>query len=76
VSDPGDRGQITPVQAAAAGGVIGLIYAVVLVATGDVAPGLVGGVLLAVLIFLVIQRVQAFYALKRQRSTRREPPPG
>ena len=44
---------------------------------GDVAPGIVGGILAAVLVFLVIRRVEEHNAEKRRRmAARRDRPPG
>ena len=53
--------------AVAAGALVGVVYAVTLSLRGDVAPGLVGGLLAAVLVVLVIRRVEAHYAAKRRR---------
>jgi len=50
---------------------VGLAYAAVLTALGDPAPGFVGGVLLAVLTFLIIRRVQEYNAAKRRDAARR-----
>jgi hypothetical protein len=49
------------------GGFVGLLYAVPMVARGAVAPGIVGGVLAAILTFLVFRRVG-----ERQRRRNRE----
>ena len=68
---------MTPARAAIAGAIIGVAYAVTLTIRGDVAPGLVGGVLAAVLTFLIIRRVEAHNEAKRRRmAANREPPPG
>jgi hypothetical protein len=75
--DRGGRGALTPARTALLGAVVGLLYAVVLSVRGDPAPGVVGGVLLAVLIVLVVRRVQAYNELARRRAAaRRRPPPG
>jgi len=50
---------------------IGVVYAAVLAITGDPVPGVVGGVLLAVLAFLVVRRVQQYNAAKRREAARR-----
>jgi hypothetical protein len=50
---------------------VGVAYAAVLTVTGDPAPGLVGGVLLAVLVFVIVRRVQAYNAAKRREAARR-----
>jgi hypothetical protein len=50
---------------------VGVAYAAVLAARGDPAPGLVGGVLLAALVFVVVRRVQEYNAAKRREATRR-----
>ena len=64
-------------QVAFAGAVVGVLYAVTLSLRGDVAPGIVGGVLAAILVFLVIRRVEEYNAAKRRRmAARRDPPPG
>jgi hypothetical protein len=64
-------------QVAFAGAVVGVLYAVTLSLRGDVAPGIVGGVLAAILAFLVIRRVEEYNAAKRRRmAARRDPPPG
>ena len=50
---------------------VGVAYAAVLAVRGDPAPGLVGGVLLAVLIFVIVRRVQEYNAAKRREAARR-----
>jgi len=50
---------------------VGVAYAAVLTVRGDPAPGLVGGVLLAVLVFVIVRRVQAYNAAKRREAARR-----
>ena len=47
--------------------IVGLLYAVPMIASGDVAPGIVGGVLAAILCVLVFRRVA-----ERQRLRNRE----
>jgi hypothetical protein len=51
----------------------GVAFAISGIARGDVAPGLVGGALGAVLVFLVLQRVQEHNdAVRRRRERERE----
>jgi hypothetical protein len=51
----------------------GAAFAISGIARGDVAPGLVGGALGAVLVFLVLQRVQEHNdAARRRRERERE----
>jgi hypothetical protein len=51
----------------------GATFAISGIARGDVAPGLVGGALGAVLVFLVLQRVQEHNdAARRRRERERE----
>ena len=47
---------LTPRQMAIAGAVVGVLYAIGMIARGEIAPGLVGGVLAAVLMFLVLRQ--------------------
>jgi hypothetical protein len=51
------------------GAIVGLLYGVPMVARGDVAPGIVGGILAAILTFLVFRRVGE---RQRQRNAERE----
>ena len=46
-----------PKQWAVAGAVIGILFAAGSIARGDVAPGIVGGVLAGILCFLVLREV-------------------
>ena len=46
-----------PKHSALAGAVIGILFAAGSIARGDVAPGIVGGVLAAILFFLVMRQV-------------------
>jgi hypothetical protein len=46
-----------PTQWALAGAFIGILFAVGSIARGDVAPGIVGGVLAGVLMFLVLRQI-------------------
>ena len=46
-----------PKQWAVAGAVIGILFAAGSIARGDVAPGIVGGVLAGILFFLVMRQV-------------------
>jgi L-lactate permease len=57
---------VSPRQRLVAGVVIGVLYAVQTIARGDLLPGLVGGVLAAVLTVLVLREVGA-----RQERRRR-----
>jgi hypothetical protein len=50
----------------------GFAFAVSTVLRGDVAPGLVGGALAGILVFLVLQRVQEHNDAVRRRRERRE----
>ena len=50
----------------------GVAFALSTALRGDVAPGLVGGALAAVLVFLVLQRVQQHNDAIRRRRERRE----
>jgi hypothetical protein len=51
----------------------GVAFAISGIARGDVAPGLVGGALGAVLVFLVLQRVQEHNdAVRRRRERERD----
>jgi energy-converting hydrogenase Eha subunit G len=54
--------------------VIGLAYTITLVVQGGVAPGLVGGALAGVLVFLLIRRVQEHNAMRRRRARGRSGP--
>jgi hypothetical protein len=58
-------------RAAIACALVGAAYAAVLTVRGDPAPGIVGGVLLAVLVFLIVRRVQEYNAHKRREAARR-----
>ena len=48
---------MTPRQWALAGAFIGILFALGSIARGDVAPGIVGGVLAGVLCFLVLRQI-------------------
>jgi hypothetical protein len=50
-------GQLTARQRAFAGAFIGTLFAVGMISHGQVAPGIVGGVLAAILLFLVLREV-------------------
>jgi hypothetical protein len=64
---------VTRMHMALVGAFFGAAFAVSGVVRGDVAPGLVGGALGAVLVFLVLQRVQAHNdELRRRREQARE----
>ena len=69
---------MTPGQTAIVAALIGVAYALTISLRGAVAPGIVGGILAAVLAFLVIRRVEAYNAEKRRRAAERRdsaPPP-
>jgi uncharacterized membrane protein YfcA len=53
------------------GALFGAAFALSSILRGDVAPGLVGGALGALLVFLVLQRVQAHNAEQRRRREQR-----
>jgi hypothetical protein len=53
------------------GGFFGAAFAISGILRGDVAPGLVGGALGAVLVYLVLQRVSEHNAAVRRRRERR-----
>jgi hypothetical protein len=63
-------------RAVLAGVLLGLAYGVAVVLRGDVAPGIVGGALLAVLTFLLIRRVEAHNERRRRALERRREPSG
>ena len=46
-----------PTQWALAGAFIGILFAVGSIARGDVAPGIVGGILAGVLMYLVLRQI-------------------
>jgi hypothetical protein len=53
------------------GAFFAVAFAISAVARGDVAPGLVGGFLGGVLVYLLLQRVTAHHAELRRRRDRR-----
>jgi hypothetical protein len=58
---------------ALAGAFFGVAFAISGILRGDVAPGLVGGALGAVVVFLVLQRVQDHNdAVRRRRERERQ----
>jgi len=61
---------VTRTQMGIAGAFFGAAFAISAIARGDVAPGLVGGVLGAVLVYLVLQRVSEHNAAVRRRRER------
>jgi len=64
---------VTTRQSAILAAVVGVAYAATLVVTQDaVAPGLVGGALAGVLVFLLIRRVQEHNAMRRRRAEGRD----
>jgi len=58
---------MTPKQRAIAGTFIGVLFAIGSIARGDVAPGIVGGLLGGILCFLVLREISS-----RQRQRIRE----
>ena len=48
---------LTPFQRAFAGAFIGILFALGSIARGDIAPGIVGGILAGVLCFLVLRQI-------------------
>jgi drug/metabolite transporter (DMT)-like permease len=48
-----------PRQWAIAGAFIGILFAIGSIARGDVAPGIVGGILAAILCYLVLREISA-----------------
>jgi hypothetical protein len=60
-------------QMAIVGAFFGAAFALSGIVRGDVAPGLVGGALGAVLVYLVLQRVSDHNAAARRRRERRGP---
>ena len=63
---------VTRVQMAVVGVFFGVAFALSSILRGDVAPGLVGGALAAVLVYLVLGRVQEHNEQVRRRRERRE----
>jgi len=63
---------VTRTQMAIVGAFFGACFAVSTVLRGDVAPGLVGGALAGVLVYLVLQRVQDHNDAVRRRRERRQ----
>lgn len=64
---------MTRMHMAIVGAFFGAAFAVSGILRGDVAPGLVGGALGAVLVFLVLQRVQDHHnEVRRRRERARE----
>ena len=61
---------VTRTHMALVGAFFGAAFAISGIARGDVAPGLVGGALGAVLVFLVLQRVQQHNDAVRRRRER------
>ena len=52
-------------------GFVGLLYTVPMVARGAVAPGIVGGILAAILTFLVFRRVAERQRMREEARARR-----
>jgi len=66
---------VRPAYRIAAGATAGILFAVTYVVAGKVAPGLVGGVLAAILLYVAIGRFEEQHAANRaRRGDRREPP--
>jgi L-lactate permease len=55
-----------------AGVLFGVLFAITSISRGDVAPGLVGGALGAVLVYLVLQRVQEHNTAVRRRREEKQ----
>jgi hypothetical protein len=64
---------LKPKQWAMAGAFIGLLFAVGSVARGDIAPGIVGGVLAGVLCFLVLREISTRQWRRIREWERRHP---
>jgi hypothetical protein len=59
---------------AIAGACFGALFAITSITRGDVAPGLVGGALGGVVVYLVLQRVQEHNeTVRRRREQGRQP---
>jgi hypothetical protein len=67
---------VTRTQMALIGAFFGAAFAVSSILRGDVAPGLAGGVLGALLVYLVLRRVQQHNADVRRRREQRDGDPG
>ena len=63
---------VTRTQMILVGAFFGAAFALSNVLRGDVAPGLVGGALAAVLVYLVLQRVHDHNEAVKRRRERRE----
>jgi uncharacterized membrane protein YfcA len=63
---------VTRTQMAIVGAFFGAAFALSNILRDDVAPGLVGGALAAVLVYLVLQRVQEHNEQVKRRRERRE----
>ena len=61
---------VTHTQMLIAAIVFGAAFAIATIAQGDVAPGLVGGVLGGILLFLVLQRVHEHNEATKRRKER------
>jgi ammonia channel protein AmtB len=55
------------------GAIVGLLYAVPMVARGDVAPGIVGGILAGILCFLVLRQISERQWQRIREWERRHP---
>jgi hypothetical protein len=60
--------RVTRTSRAIVAAFFGFAFAISGIARGDVAPGLVGGALGAVVVYLVLQRVQEQHEAKRRRG--------
>ena len=62
-----------PTQWAIAGAVIGVLFALGSIARGDVAPGIVGGILAGILCFLVLRQISERQWARIREWERRNP---
>jgi hypothetical protein len=62
-----------PTQWAIAGAFIGFLFAIGSIARGDVAPGIVGGVLAGILCFLVLRQISVRQWQRIREWERRHP---
>ena len=62
-----------PTQWAIAGAVIGILFALGSIARGDVAPGIVGGILAGILCFLVLRQISERQWQRIREWERRHP---
>ena len=64
---------MTPRQWALAGAFIGILFALGSIARGDVAPGIVGGILAGILCFLVLRQISERQWQRIREWERRHP---